>query len=104
MKGACAQGGEYRPPRFKPAIEYFFDTLENPFSLFRRDGYMVDTLTVKVRDPGYARQFFQLFNGANANDLNPQKSEPVAHIVKAGYLLHILTSPEGDGRPPIPVP
>jgi len=65
---------------------------------------MVDTLTVKVRDPGYARQFFQLFNGANANDLSPQQSELVARIVEAGYLLHILTSPEGDGRPPIPVP
>ena len=58
VKGACTQRGEYRPARFKPAIKYFFDTLENPFSLFRRDGYMVDTLTVKVRDPGYARQFF----------------------------------------------
>ena len=65
---------------------------------------MVDALTVKVGDPSDTRQFFQLFDGANADDLNPQRSKPVTHIVRIDYLFHILASPEGDGRPPITVP
>jgi hypothetical protein len=40
---------------------------------------MVDAFTVKVGDPSDARQSFQLFNGANADNLNPQRSELVGH-------------------------
>ena len=65
---------------------------------------MVDALTMEVSDSSDARQFFQFLDGTDADDLNRQQSEPVAHIVKIGHLLHIFTSPEGDGCPPITVP
>ena len=40
---------------------------------------MIDALTVKVSDPGDTGQFFQLFNGANADNLNPQQLGLVIH-------------------------
>jgi hypothetical protein len=56
-EGPVGERRKHQPPRFEPAVEYFLNTFQNSFPLFRRDGDMVDALAMKVSDSREPREF-----------------------------------------------
>lgn len=56
-EGSVGETRKHQPPRFEPTVEYFLNTFQNSFPLFRRDGDMVDALAMKVSDSRDPREF-----------------------------------------------
>ena len=57
------------PARLEPAVKDLFDSLQVALALLRRDGDVVDALSVQVFDARHTGQLLQLLNGSDAHDL-----------------------------------
>ena len=69
IRGATQRGGSNVPSGFKPAVEHLFDAAKYALPSLRRDSDMVNGFTMEISDTLLAREFFQLGNGANGNEL-----------------------------------
>lgn len=64
---------DYSPSRLEPTIEYFLDTLEVTFTLLARDSDVIDLVSVKIGDTLDAREFLELFDRRDADNLFPSE-------------------------------
>ena len=61
--------GASSPSRLEPTVKDFFNPLQLTLALLRRNGDVVDRLSVKILDAGDTRKLLQLSNRADADDL-----------------------------------
>jgi hypothetical protein len=59
----------FSPARLEPTVEDLFNPLEVSFALLRRDHDVINVLSMQVLDTRSPRQFLELLDGADADNL-----------------------------------